>query len=129
MDAVLIIVFAGMALYTVLKRRFEQHQRWVLRLFLVVSAVWFFRITFMLWIILTGGVGIDFENFTGPFPYTLVFAQYLVPLLVLEMFHWVRAKGSVAACCGMAALMVVCTLLTMAGVGAATLVMWLPKMV
>jgi hypothetical protein len=128
LDALLIIGFAGMALYCALTRRFDRHQRWVLRLFFAVSAVWFFRIAFMLWMVLTRGAGIDFETFTGPFPYTLVFAQYLVPLAMLELFWWARSRGSALACCTVLALVVLCTLLTLAGVAAATFGMWLPKL-
>lgn len=127
LNAVLIIGFAGLTIYCAMQRRLAEHQRWALRLFMVVSAVWFFRITFMLWMVLTGGAGVNFEDFTGPFPYTLVFAQYLVPLFLLELFQWVKAKGTGVATCAMAFTVMLCILLTLAGVGAATVAMWLPK--
>ncbi|BFM13244.1 DUF2306 domain-containing protein [Simiduia litorea] len=127
LNALLIIAFAGLAIYCAMQRRFAEHQRWALRLFMVVSAVWFFRITFMLWMILTGGAGINFDDFTGPFPYTLVFAQYFVPLLILELFQWVKVKGSAVAMHAMTGLVMLCIVLTTAGVGAATVAMWLPK--
>lgn len=42
------------------------HCRRTLRLFLVASAVWFFRAGLMGWILLTDGVGVDFKTFTVP---------------------------------------------------------------
>src|SRR5262249_4042534 len=39
--AVLIWLFAGLALRYAMKRDFRSHRRWALRLFLVVSAAWF----------------------------------------------------------------------------------------
>lgn len=127
LDAVLIISFAFLAVRAAMQRRIDDHQRWVLRLFMAVSAVWFFRILFMLWMMLTGGAGINFEDFTGPFPYTLVFAQYLVPLALLECYFWVARHGRAQACLAMTAVVMVCTLLTLAGVAAASLGMWWPK--
>lgn len=129
LDAVLIIAFAWCAVAAARRGDFNRHQRWVLRLFMAVSAVWFFRITFMLWMVLTGGVGVDFETFTGPFPYTLVFAQYLVPLLLLEYYFWAKASRSVWVKSCAVGVFVLCSLLTFAGVGAATAFMWLPKLV
>lgn len=43
LDALLIIVFGIFALRAAVARDFVTHRRWALRLFMVVSAVWFFR--------------------------------------------------------------------------------------
>ncbi|MCF6318250.1 MAG: DUF2306 domain-containing protein [Proteobacteria bacterium] len=67
LDGILIIIFATVTLRYALARKIVQHRRWALRLFMVVSAVWFFRVGLMGWFVLTGGVGIDKETFTGPF--------------------------------------------------------------
>ena len=42
LDAVLIILFAGIAVSFAMARKIDQHRRWAMRLFMVVSAVWFF---------------------------------------------------------------------------------------
>ena len=47
LDAVLIILFATISLRYAITRRIAQHRRWALRLFMVVSAVWFFRVGLM----------------------------------------------------------------------------------
>ena len=128
LDAVLIIVFAGLALYHAINRRFALHERWVLRLFMVVSAVWFFRIGIMAWFVATGGIGIDPESFTGPFLTFLFFGQMAVPLLVLEIYLRARDGKSRAFQFFAAALVSLAAVLTALGIVAATLWMWLPRL-
>ena len=56
-----------------------------MRLFLAVSASWFFRVMLMFWIAINGGpVGFDPKTFVGPATDIMSFAQYLLPLAVLE---------------------------------------------
>jgi hypothetical protein len=129
LNGVLIIAFALVAWRLALARRFEQHRRWALRLFLAVSGVWFFRIGLMAWIVLNQGpAGFDPETFTGPFLSFLGFAQYLLPLAVLEAYFRTRAQAGPRVRLAMAAGLAGLTLLTALGIGAATLIMWLPKM-
>src|SRR5207253_1370504 len=92
-NAVLIMACGAMALRHALARRFDLHRRWALRLFLVVSGVWFFRIGLMAWLVINQGPrGFDPKTFQGPFLTFLAFAQYLLPLLVLELY--MRAQAS-----------------------------------
>src|SRR5206468_256528 len=55
LNAVLIMLCAAFALRHALARKFVVHRRWALRLFLVMSGVWFFRVGLMLWVFLNGG--------------------------------------------------------------------------
>lgn len=126
-DAVLIVAFAAIALHYALKCDFSRHRRWALRLFMAVSAVWFFRIGLMLWVHLTGGIGIDFATFTGPFIGFWHFGQYVVPLTVLELYFLARARGSSRAKLAMAALLVGLTVLMALGIYRAWLGLWLPR--
>jgi hypothetical protein len=128
-NAVLIMICGGMVLRHALARRFALHRRWALRLFLVVSGVWFFRIGLMLWIVLNQGpAGFDPKTFSGPFLTFLAFAQYLLPLAVLELYF--RAQDSTAprARIAMAAGLATLALMTAAGTAAATMIMWLPRL-
>lgn len=128
-NGVLIMICAGMTVHHALARRFAVHRRWALRLFLVVSGVWFFRIGLMLWIVLNQGpVGFDPKTFSGPFLSFLAFAQYLLPLAVLELYF--RAQGSHAPRVRLlvAAGLFSCVLMTAAGSAAATMIMWLPRL-
>lgn len=128
-NAVLILVCAGMALRFALARRFDVHRRWAMRLFLVVSGVWFFRIGLMFWIVVNQGpVGFDQATFTGPFLTALAFSQYLVPLAVLELYFRAQRSRASGARFAMAAGLAVLTLMTATGVAAAAMFMWLPRL-
>ncbi|MFZ4878376.1 DUF2306 domain-containing protein [Janthinobacterium sp. Mn2066] len=128
LNAVLVLLFAGMALWRALQRDFAAHSRWALRLFLAVSGVWFFRVGLMFWIALHGGPsGFNPDTFTGPFLSFLSYAQYLLPLAVLQLYLLCRAHGGTAARFGMAAVLVLCTLAMSIGIAVATMGMWLPS--
>ncbi|PUA27322.1 MAG: hypothetical protein B0W54_12065 [Cellvibrio sp. 79] len=127
LDALLIIVFAGLALRAALQRDFKNHRRWALRLFMVVSAVWFFRVGLMLWLVIhQAPVGFDPNSFTGPFVTFIAFAQYLIPLLVLEIYFRVSDSSSAAIKLAGATLLIVLTLAMAAGIFGATMGLWLP---
>ena len=128
-NALLILGCAGMALRHAVARRVDAHRHWALRLFLVVGGVWFFRIGLMFWIVVNQGpAGFDPQTFTGPFLTFLGFAQYVVPLAVLELYLRAQRRGSAATRFATAALLVTLTLATLAGVAAAAALMWLPRL-
>lgn len=129
-NGVLIFVCVVMAWRYALARRFDLHRRWALRLFLVVSGVWFFRVGLMFWIVLNQGpVGFDSKTFTGPFLTFLAFAQCLIPLAILELYFWAQRKfTSMALRYFATASLVLASLFTLVGVGAATAIMWLPRL-
>lgn len=127
-DGVLIIIFAAFAVYHAMGRRLAAHRRWALRLFLAASAVWFFRVGLMGWAILTGGIGIDWESFTGPFLYVLGFAQYLLPLAVLEWYFRCQRRSEPRELVVFSSVLFALTAFMSAGIFAATMGMWLPRM-
>ena len=95
--AVLIIIFSLLAWRYAVLGKLDIHRQWTLRLFLAVSGVWFFRVGLMFWVATTGGAGIEFESFTGPFLDIWSFAQYLLPLGILEPYFLAqRAKSEIA---------------------------------
>ena len=129
LDGILIIVFSAMALKFALARQLKVHRRWALRMFLAVSAVWFFRIGFSLWIMVHGApVGFDPETFTGPFMNFIIFAQYLLPLAILECYFKAQDSQSSIGKVMVAILLLIAALMTAAGTFAATLIMWLPDL-
>lgn len=129
LNGVLVVLCAGMALLRIRARKIEAHRRWALRLFLAVSGVWFFRIGLMFWLVVNRGpAGFDPRTFEGPFLTFLAFAQYCVPLAVLELVFVCRVRGGAAAQLGMACVLAGATLATAVGVAAATAGMWLPNM-
>ncbi len=127
LNAVLIWLFAAMALRYAVARDFRTHRRWALRLFLVTSAAWFYRITFFLTLaVFKGPVGFDPATFTGPFPTTMSFAQYLFPLAILELYFYAQDRPSAARRIAMAFLLIVLTLAMAAGLLAVTMAIWVP---
>lgn len=83
----------------------------------------------MAWIALNQGpAGFDPKKFEGPFLTFLAFAQYLLPLVLLEAYLRIRDHGGSRARLAMAGVLGGATLLTALGIGAATMIMWLPRM-
>lgn len=127
-NAVLIIVFAAMAWRTAVARRFNDHRRWALRLFLVVGGVWFFRVGLFFWLVVNRGpAGFDPKTFIGPAITFLSFGQYLLPLAVLELYLRAQERGGVPGRMAMASGLCVLTLAMSVGILAATLGLWLPR--
>jgi len=120
LDAALIFAFTGLAWRAVHRKDIAAHRRWATRLFLVVNGVWFLRVGFRAWMLLTGGVfgGQPFFSFWS-------YGAYLLPLAVYELY--LRSQTAAAAAkFAMAAGLVALTLIM--GLGAVTtfVVAWRP---
>lgn len=127
LNAILIWLFVGMALRYALVRDFKTHRRRALRLFMVTSAVWFYRLVFFLTLaIFKGPFGFDPASFTGPFPTTMSFATYLFPLAVLELYFFAQDRASAPGRFATASLLFVLTLAMAAGLLAVTMGVWVP---
>jgi tetratricopeptide (TPR) repeat protein len=126
--AVLIMLFAVMALRYALARDFKTHRRWALRLYLVVSASLFIRAGLFLSFLLNHGpFGFDPTTFTGPFLTFITFAQYLLPLAVLEIYFRIRDRGDASQRIAMSFGLFLLTLAMAAGIFAVALANWLPE--
>ncbi|MBT8473533.1 MAG: DUF2306 domain-containing protein [Marinicaulis sp.] len=128
LDAVLIYLFAGIAVYFAVTRQIDRHRRWAMRLFMVVSAVWFFRIGIMFWFMTTGGVGIDPETFEGPALKVLYFGQMFIPLAILQLYFNAQDSDRAALKIMAAITVFAATTVTAVGTFAATMGMWLPRL-
>lgn len=129
LDALLIILFGALALRAALRRNFASHRRWALRLFMVVSAVWFFRIGLMLWLVIfQAPVGFNPDTFIGPFATFMAFAQYLIPLALLELYFCAQASASSRLQGATALLLVFMTLAMVLGIFGAIMGLWLPAL-
>jgi hypothetical protein len=126
--AVLIVLCAAMALRYALARDFKTHRVWALRLYLVVSASLFIRAGLFLSFALNHGpFGFDPGTFSGPFLTFITFAQYLVPLVVLEFYLHAKERGGMAARLAMAGVLFVLTLAMGAGISVVVMADWAPK--
>ncbi len=127
LNAVLILFCAAMALRYALVRKFGVHRRWALRLFLVVSGAWFIRVGSMFWMIVNGSsAGFHPEMFQGSFLDFLSFAQYLLPLAVLEIYLRTQDRAGAAGKFAMAASLLLLTTALGLGIFGAALRLWLP---
>ena len=72
-------------------------------------------------------MGFDPETFRGPFLVFLGFAQYLLPLAVLELYFLAQKNKSQGAKITMSIGMIILTLITALGTFAATMGMWIPR--
>ena len=129
LNAVLILFCAAMALRTALGRDFRSHRRWTLRLFLVVSASWMFRVGIALSLLLNKGpFGFDPSTFSGPFLTLMSFGTYLVPLAVLELYFRAQEGSSARGRLAMATGLLGLTVAMGVGIFAATMVFWVPRL-
>ncbi|WP_262693706.1 DUF2306 domain-containing protein [Kordiimonas aquimaris] len=129
LDAVLILAFGGLAINFATKRQIDRHRRWAMRLFMVVSAVWFFRIGLMFWFITTGGIGINPETFEGPFLTFMYFGQMAIPLLILEAYFLAQRSKNNALKSSVAVVLILATGAILVGTFAATMGMWFPRLI
>lgn len=130
LNGLLIVGFAGVAWRQARARRFDAHRRWALRLFLAVSGVWFGRAASSFWVLVNREpAGFDPETFTGPFLTVRAFAQYLLPLGVLELYFRAQDRRDPRGQLAMAVGLVILTLVMMVGLGGSTATMWLPRLI
>lgn len=128
LNALLIWLCAAMAIRYAVRRDFKTHRRWALRLFLVVSAAWFFRAgLFLTYLMFKGPAGFDTNTFKGPMITFLGFAQYLVPLALLELYVRARERPGALRRYAMASALVLTTVATSAGVFAIAASVWVPS--
>ena len=127
-NALLIILFVVQTVRFAIAKKINIHNRWAIRLFLAVSGVWFYRVGLMLWMTIHGKpVGFDMATFSGPFLTFLSFSSYLLPLFVFELYQYVKARNNTIGNTIMSAGMILLTLGMAVGIFAATMGMWLPR--
>ena len=127
LNALLIVGFSFMAWRTALHRDFVSHKKWAVRAFLMVSGVWYFRVGYGLWILLTGFTAVGANaNLTGPFDRFLAFGHSLVPLLLIELYFIAKASKQLQVKRIATFSMWMLTVLLIAGFVMVGMVFWLP---
>lgn len=86
-NGALILLFAGLAWRTAAARNITAHRRWALRTLMVVNGVFFLRLLFSGWIMLTQS---EPNIFTF---YAFEAASFLLPLAILELYLRARDGG------------------------------------
>lgn len=126
-NAVLIMIFAGLAIRYAIARRIHIHHRWALRLFLSMSAVWFMRVCYGFWFFIHPGgpaPGVT-EQLDGWFDISMPFFAIFFPLLVLELYLRAKLRGGPAIKLAMAALITLLTLMMACGIFTFAAIRWL----
>jgi tetratricopeptide (TPR) repeat protein len=126
LNALLIWLFAAIALRYAIRRDIAAHRRWALRFFVVLSASFFIRLMLFLVLVIAGPVGLDPATFTGWLPTTMTFAQYLLPLAVLELYLHAQSNPGTLRKFAAAGVLFAMTLATAAGIFVVTAANWLP---
>lgn len=126
LNASFIFLFSILAWRTAVRRDFVAHRKWAIRAFVAVTGVWFFRIGYGLWILLTGFTAIGAKaDLTGPFDIFLLFAHSLVPLALVELYFWAKASSVVLFKQRVAYFFYFLSFLLVGGVAMAALIFWL----
>jgi hypothetical protein len=89
LNAVLVLAFAGLAWRAAARRDIASHRRWAMRAFMVTNGVFFLRLIFPAWVLITRvpPSALLFDMFS--------FGSYLAPLAVLEIYLRARDGGAV----------------------------------
>ncbi len=82
------VLTTGMALYTIRRRRIEQHRDWMLRSYIVTFAFVTFRLA-STW--LDGWIHVPVDSVADELDTTLAWACWAVPLLFAEPFIQLRS--------------------------------------
>lgn len=113
-NGVLILAFAGLAYANARARRFQAHQRWALRLYLVSNAQWFLRVGMFAYLVATMAAGRQ-PSMSGLFPTLWTFGCFLVPLAMAELYLRARDHGGAVSRLAVATALVALTLAMAAG--------------
>ncbi|WP_420432063.1 DUF2306 domain-containing protein [Hyphobacterium sp.] len=124
-NGLMALVTICIAFYFARRREIDRHRRWAMRTFILLSGVWFTRLGYMAWAILTGGAGMS-RTLDGPFDAFIAFGSYLLPLAVLELYLFASDRRSGGLKLATSAVMLAAAGITALGVFGAWTVMWSP---
>ena len=124
LNAVLILVCAAYTLRFALARRFADHQRWAMRLFMVANGVWFIRVGLMGWILINQSPRWMNSTMSGPADIVISYGSFLIPLAVLELYSAARRSRSVPAKAAASLLVAGATVFTGIGILGASMFLW-----
>ena len=124
-NGLLVLVAAIVAFHFARRRQINQHRRWAMRTFILLSGVWFTRLGYMSWAIATGGLGMS-RSLDGPFDLFIAFGSYLLPLAVLEIYFLASESKSSSIKLATSGLMLAAAGVTALGVFGAWTMMWYP---
>lgn len=126
LNGLLIPVAVYMAWRFVRAGNFKAHQRWAVHSFLLINAVWAFRLFLFGWLMLNQGPKGNSSTMDGPADLFFSVACYVLPMLVAELVFWAQRQSSERIKWGVTLVMVLGSLLTLIGITAVSMMFWLP---
>lgn len=128
-NGLLIMTSAFFTIRYAVKRRFKDHRKWAICLFLAMSGVWFFRVLFILWITINqGAVGFDMKTFQGPALTTLYTFSYVFPILLAYIYFKTKESKSKSKKTALSIFILIATCFIAVGIVFATINMWIPRL-
>ena len=127
LNGILIPIFIYFAWRTACKKQFNLHQRFAVHSFLLVNGVWTFRLYLMGWFVVNQGPFGNSRNLDGPADIAMSFACYLLPMFIAELVFWAKRTNNLAVKWLVTFMSVFGAAITLIEVGAATMMMWLPR--
>lgn len=130
----LIIVCAIAAIRAARAHKLDAHRYWALLTFLFVSGVWFQRIGYGFWMVVTGHVAFGggapgtTGNLDGWYDLFIDFARFVLPWAGLELFLRARASTDARAKVAMTGVLISAAAVIGIGTVGAAQHMWLPQM-
>jgi uncharacterized membrane protein len=114
-NGALILGFAAMTVIAAMNKRFAEHERWAVRLFLVSNAQWFLRIGGFGYFVIAKSLGYEIA-FDSWFFQFWTWGCFIVPLAVSELYFATRRTDRKFFKWGSAALFILLTPLTLVGI-------------
>ncbi len=127
LNGILIIIAVVFAWRYARVKQFDTHMRWAIHAFILVNGVWFFRLYLMAWYVANQGPNGNSSNIDGPMDIFLSFACYGIPMVIAECVFWAKRQKQALRTWAVSALIVIGTLITLIGVVAAIMMMWIPR--
>lgn len=127
LNGILIPIAIFFAWKTAIKKDFVAHQRFAIHSFLLINGVWSFRLYLMAWYIINQGSFGNTRTIDGPADIALSIACYLLPMAIAEFIFWAKRKSSQKIKWAAVGLTFVGMAITLIGVGAASMMMWTPR--
>ncbi|MDF2189700.1 DUF2306 domain-containing protein [Paraflavitalea sp. CAU 1676] len=127
-NGLLILVCATFTIKYAVQRNIKVHNQWAVHLFVAMSGVWFFRVFFMLWMVIhRAPVGFEPKTFTGPFLNFLGVFVYIFPQIIVAWYFKSRFSDSATNKWLFSFVLLLLTLGTAIGTFGAVMGMWLPR--
>ncbi|TDF37512.1 DUF2306 domain-containing protein [Alteromonadaceae bacterium M269] len=127
LNGILIVVAIYYAWRFAIEKKYTQHMRWAVHAFFLVNAVWTLRLFLMGWYLITLGGWGNNRTLDGPADIALSFACYLLPMGIAELYFWTRRQSNAKHKWAVFCVMCFGCLVTLIGVGAATYMLWIPR--